>query len=116
MRFEFAEDPTCPDNFSVRSLGGRSQSRKQESRGDRFLPGRRTADAAVQLEDEVTLQVMSSITDRDGRFHFTGLNPDRDYQVRATKKGYWSNAHSISKFSSRAVETVHLELRPGKEK
>ena len=73
-------------------------------------------DAAVQLEDEVTLQVMSSITDRDGRFHFTGLNPDRDYQVRATKKGYWSNAHSISKFSSRAVETVHLELRPGKEK
>ncbi len=74
------------------------------------------AGAAVQLEDQVTLQVMSSITDRGGRFHFTGLNPDRDYQVRATKKGYWSNAHNISKFSSRAVETVHLELRPGKEK
>jgi len=81
-----------------------------------YRGGEPAADAAVQLEDEVTLQVISSITDRGGRFHFTGLNPDRDYQVRATKKGYWSNAHSISKFSSRAVETVHLELRPGKEK
>lgn len=81
-----------------------------------YRGGEPAAQAGVQLEDQVTLQVISSITDRDGRFHFTGLNPDRDYQVRATKKGYWSRPHHISKFSSRAIETVHLELRPSKDK
>jgi hypothetical protein len=81
-----------------------------------YRGGEPAADAAVQLEDQVSLQVVSSITDRDGRFHFTGLSPDRDYQIRAMKKGYWSSPHNISRFSSRAVETVHLELRPSKRK
>jgi hypothetical protein len=81
-----------------------------------YRGGEPAAGAAVQLEDRASLQVISSITDRDGRFHFTGLSSDRDYQVRATKKGYWSSPHNISKFSSRAVETVHLELRPAKGK
>jgi hypothetical protein len=81
-----------------------------------YRGGEPAAGAAVQLEDQVSLQVISTITDRDGRFHFTGLSTDRDYQIRATKKGYWSRPHNISKFSSRAVETVNLELRPQKGK
>lgn len=77
-----------------------------------YKGGEPAANAAVQLEDRVTLSVVSRITDSDGRFRFLGLNPDREYIVRATKKGYWSKSHHLSRFSSKAVETVTLYLVP----
>ncbi|MGH9612609.1 MAG: carboxypeptidase-like regulatory domain-containing protein [Bryobacteraceae bacterium] len=72
--------------------------------------------AAVQLEDQVTLQVISRRTDRDGHYRFTGLNPDRDYEIRAAKRGYWSKPRAVSRFSSRAVEKIDLYLKPGRGK
>jgi hypothetical protein len=66
--------------------------------------------AAVQLEDEVTLSVVSRMTDREGRYHFEGLNADRDYAITATKGNLWSKSHHVSRFSSRPVETVVLYL------
>ena len=73
------------------------------------------ADAAVQLEDMSTMQVISHTSDRDGHFKFLGLNPDKDYEIRAMKNGQWSKAHTISRFSSRPVETVELFLRQKRE-
>jgi len=70
------------------------------------------AEAAVQLEDLVTLSVVSRITDRAGRYRFTGLNPDHDYQIRAIKKGFSTKPRVLSRFSSKAVEKVNLSLRP----
>lgn len=101
---------------SVLWAGAQSPAHRRVEGIVSYRGGEPAAGAAVQLEDQVSRQVMSSITDRDGRFHFSGLSSDRDYQVRATKKGYWSSPHNISKFSSRAIETVHLELRPVKDK
>lgn len=72
--------------------------------------------AAVQLEDQVSLQVISRRTDRDGHYRFTGLNPDRDYEIRAAKRGYWSRSRPVSRFSSRAVEKIDLYLKPGRGK
>jgi hypothetical protein len=71
--------------------------------------------AAVQLEDRSTMQIVSRVTDREGHFRFTEVSPDHDYEVTATKKGYWSKSHSVSRFSSRSVETVDLVLKPVKD-
>ena len=76
-----------------------------------YRDGEPAKDAAVQLEDRVTLTVVSRITDRDGYFRFIGLNADRDYEIRAMKKDYNSSSHSISRFSSRSVEKVKLYLK-----
>lgn len=72
--------------------------------------------AAVQLQDRVTLQVVSRLTDREGRYRFLGLNPDKEYEIRATKKGYWSKPHNLSRFSSRSEEHVDLYLHPESSK
>jgi hypothetical protein len=73
------------------------------------------AGAAVQLKDVVTLQVISQITDSHGRYNFHSLDPDRDYEIVATKRGYWSSTHRVSRFSSKSVTTVDLHLKPGSE-
>jgi hypothetical protein len=77
-----------------------------------YKGGEPAAEAAVQIEDRVTLQVISHLTDKQGHYHFEGLSQDKDYEVRATKKGYWSKPHTVSHFSSRASETVDLTLKP----
>jgi hypothetical protein len=79
-----------------------------------YKGGEPAADAAVEVEDRSTLQVMSRRTDRDGRFQFDGLNGDKDYTVRATKNGYWSKTYNVSRFSSRNIEkiTIYLSAAP----
>ncbi|HEX4229431.1 MAG TPA: carboxypeptidase-like regulatory domain-containing protein [Bryobacteraceae bacterium] len=72
--------------------------------------GEPAAQAAVELENTTTLQVISQRTDAHGRYHFDGLNMDLGYTVTATKKGYWSKRHSVSKFSSKQVMMVDLTL------
>jgi hypothetical protein len=90
-----------------------AQARHRAIQGTVFYKGGEPANrAAVQLEDEVTLQIVSRITDGEGHYHFDGLNPDRDYQVTATKGNLWSKSHRVSRFSSRPVETVVLYLNP----
>ncbi|MFZ0591818.1 MAG: carboxypeptidase-like regulatory domain-containing protein [Bryobacteraceae bacterium] len=80
-----------------------------------YKGGEPAADAAVELEDRSTLQVMSRRTDHDGHFKFDGLSPDKDYAVRATKNGYWSKTYTVSHFSSRPIEKVTLYLVPTRD-
>jgi hypothetical protein len=79
-----------------------------------YRGGEPAAEAAVELENGSTRQVVSQRTDARGRYHFAGLDPDLEYSVSATKKGYWSKRHSVSKFSSKNEMTVDLTLEPGK--
>lgn len=76
-----------------------------------YKGGEPAAEAAVQLEDRTTSQVLSRRTDRDGHYRFLGLNPDKDYDLRAVKNGHWSKPHTLSRFSSRTEEVVDLYLR-----
>jgi hypothetical protein len=76
-----------------------------------YKGGEPAADAAVKLEDRTTMQVLSHRTDREGHYHFLGLNPDKDYEIRAQKNGHRSKSHTVSRFSSNAEETVNLYLR-----
>jgi hypothetical protein len=78
-----------------------------------YKGGEPAADAAVELEDKATMQIVSRRTDRDGHFRFMGLSQDKDYGIRALKKGYWSKPHTVSRFSSRSMESVTLYLVPG---
>lgn len=78
-----------------------------------YKGGEPAAGAAVELEDKATMQIVSRRTDRDGHFRFMGLSQDKDYGIRALKKGYSSKPHNVSRFSSRSVETVTLYLVPG---
>jgi len=82
-----------------------------------YKGGEPAAEAAVELEDRATMQILSHRTDREGHYRFLGLNPDKDYEVRAQKNGHRSKAHTVSRFSSNAEETVDLYLRiePTKE-
>ena len=81
-----------------------------------YKGGEPAASAAVQLEDQTTLLVISHLTDKDGRFRFLGLNSDKQYELRATKKGYWSKSRTLDRFSSRTTEKITLYLIPGSDK
>ena len=80
-----------------------------------YRGGEPASGAAVELEDKTTLEVVSRLTDKDGKFHFAGLSQDKDYNLRATKVGYWSKPHVISRFSSKTTETVNLYLMEKKD-
>jgi uncharacterized protein YfaS (alpha-2-macroglobulin family) len=98
--------------FSLTLFGTIAQAASKSVEGNVYYKGGEPAkDAAVQLEDRITLEVVSRITDSDGHFRFVGLNPDRDYEIRAIKKSYNSSSHSISRFSSRSVEIIKLYLK-----
>ena len=72
------------------------------------------AHAAVQIENEWTLQIRSYITQADGKYHFAGLNGDDDYQITAEYDGLRSHVRKLSKFDSREEPKIDLTIRFGK--
>ena len=66
--------------------------------------------AVVQLKDTKTLQVRSFITKNDGVYHFHGLNPDVDYELKADYQGASSPSKTISSFNSKKQSMVNLKL------
>lgn len=69
------------------------------------LPG-----AVVQLENSVTLTVMSYITGKDGRYHFNGTSGDVDYKLRARYRKFWSAQKSLSKLNSSPHPRIDLVI------
>jgi hypothetical protein len=103
--------------FELVFLTGIAKAADRTVQGTVFYKGGEpAAEAAVELEDRVTMQVISHRTDRDGHYRFLGLNPDKDYEVRAQKNGRRSKPHTVSRFSSRSEEIVDLYLRSEAEK
>lgn len=66
--------------------------------------------AIVQLENSVTLSIRSYITGKDGRYHFSGLNDDIDYTLKARYRNYWSEPKTLSKFNSSHHPEVNLVI------
>ena len=66
--------------------------------------------AVVQLKDTKTLQVRSFITKDDGTFHFNGLNPNVDYELKAEFQGSSSSSKSLSSFDSRKQAIINLKV------
>jgi hypothetical protein len=71
--------------------------------------------AVVKLKDTKSLQVRSFITKDDGKFRFTGLRKDIDYEVRADQSGRSSPMKTVSVFDDRKVVVITLKLEDKKE-
>jgi Carboxypeptidase regulatory-like domain len=70
--------------------------------------------AVVQLKDTKSLQVRSFITKQDGTYHFHGLSPDIDYQVKAVRRGTVSDVKTLSVFDNRKTAVINLKLEKKK--
>ena len=74
------------------------------------LRGNALRGAAVQLENTDSLAIESYITDQDGRYHFSGLHDDIDYNLKAKYRRWWSKQKRVSKFNSSKRPKVDLVI------
>ena len=68
------------------------------------------ARAVVQLKNTKTLQVKSFLTDEKGGYHFSGLDPDIDYEVKADYNNASSGPRKITSFDSRREVVINFKL------
>ena len=73
--------------------------------------GNAVAKAVVQLKDTKTLQIRSFITNPDGSYHFAGLSPNVEYQLKAEYHGDFSGKKILSVFNSKKSVTINLKLK-----
>lgn len=66
--------------------------------------------AVVQLKDTKSLQIRSFITRTNGTYHFHGLSPDVDYELKADHQGKASSQRTLSSFDSRKQAVMNLKL------
>jgi len=74
------------------------------------------ASAIVHLKNARTLTVRTYITDANGTFRFSGLDPNVDYELHAERDNLTSNTRTISSFDSRKEVVVPLKLDREKKK
>jgi len=66
--------------------------------------------AIVEIKDINTLAIRSFITQRDGQYHFSALNPDAYYEVRAQYRGQWSSTHTLSRFNEKRHPVIDITI------
>ena len=67
--------------------------------------------AVVKCEDTSNLEIRSYITDADGKYHFTNISVNHDYQLRAQKDHRESGVKRLTKFNTKKVATINLRLK-----
>jgi Carboxypeptidase regulatory-like domain len=65
-----------------------------DKRGN-LLPG-----AVVEIDNSITKEIQSYIVQKDGRYHFSDLNPDIEFVLHAYYKGHNSKSWTLSKFNT----------------
>jgi len=71
--------------------------------------------AVVFLKNLRTNQVRSYISESDGKYRFSGLDPNVDYEIHAEKDGAKSAVRTVSSFESRREISLDLKLDKRKE-
>jgi hypothetical protein len=66
--------------------------------------------AVVFLKDTHSNQVRSNITNDQGEYRFSGLDPNAEYELYAEKDGAKSQTRNISSFESRTDIVLNLKL------
>lgn len=104
-------------------LAAQKKDKKDDDAGTRIVQGQVTdADdqpvvgAVVQLKDMHSLQVRSFITEAEGKYHFSGLKTEIDYQVKAQFNGMSSSSKTVSLFDTRKIAVLNLKLEKEKDK
>jgi hypothetical protein len=70
--------------------------------------------SVVFLKNTRTNVVRSSYTDNSGKYRFSGLDPNADYEIHAEKEGAKSSTHTVSSFDSRTDITLNLKIEKKK--
>jgi len=68
------------------------------------------ASAVVFLKNTRSNAIRSYISDEQGNYRFSGLDPNIDYEVHAEKDGAQSQTRTISSFDSKKEIVVNLKL------
>jgi hypothetical protein len=71
--------------------------------------------AVVFLKDTHSNQVRSNITNDQGEYRFSGLDPNAEYELYADKDGEKSQIRNISSFESRTDIVLNLKLQQRKK-
>jgi hypothetical protein len=72
--------------------------------------------AAVQIQNMLTMNIRSFITQRGGKYHFAELWSNVDYQLRAEHHGVFGPVKTLSRFDGRKKATIDLTccaIEPG---
>jgi hypothetical protein len=70
--------------------------------------------AVVYLKDKHTQKVVTVTTGKDGLFHFGGLDPNQDYELRAEHDGAFSTTRLLSMLDGRKDVALNLKVEPKK--
>ena len=65
----------------------------------------------MQLKDTKSQQIRSFITKKDGSYHFSGLNPNVDYELRGQFQEFASDTKTLSNFDTRKSATINLTIK-----
>lgn len=96
-----AQDKHSTDDLSTRSVQGVVTD----------AAGNPREGAVVQLKDTKTLQIRSFRTTADGSYHFAGLSPNVEYELKADADGVWTATKTLSIFSSKKNKVINLKLK-----
>ena len=69
-----------------------------------------TSSAVVYLKNVRTLSVKTFISEDGGAYHFTGLDPNADYEIHAEHNDQMSANHTVSSLDGRKEFVVTLKL------
>jgi Carboxypeptidase regulatory-like domain len=73
------------------------------------------SESVVFLKNTRTNVVRSSYTDSTGKYRFSGLDPNADYEIFAEKDAAKSAVHTITSFDSRKDITLNLKIEKKKD-
>lgn len=114
-----AQDPGAPREPGQPGGDKYFEKKEKEPENARSVEGKviNPSDAAVegavvQLKDTKTLRIRSYITLVDGTYHFHGLSPDTDYELKATHADSESQTRRLTVYDSRKKATMDLKLKP----
>lgn len=90
-----------PEPHTLRELSGIVTDGHEPIRG-----------AIVELEAVGTHDIISYVTEDDGRYHFKRLNSDQDYRVWVVFRKRHSKAREISKFDDHEKKVIDFRIEP----
>ena len=73
------------------------------------------ASAVVFLKNTRSNAIRSYISDTEGNYRFSGLDPNVDYEIHAEKEGSKSPTRTVSNFDNRKDITLNLKIEKKKE-
>jgi carboxypeptidase family protein len=72
--------------------------------------------AVIYLKNTRTLTVRTYISGDNGEYHFSGLDPNADYEIHAEHDDMTSSNHTVSSLDSRKEMNVTLKIDREKKK